>query len=347
MQLQTPMDISDKIIIKNQKNAVIQNYVYILSAIVLIFIAGMREVGIDKDSINYLYSFEHFTNLFESDFFEKEPFFWIILELNKHLLNTINGVFLIYAFLHISIFFYAIKKLTPLPILSIIIYIGLFYILYGMTQIRISVAISIFVISISDLLKRNIIGYFIKITIAVLFHYSAVVFYFLYFIKPKSINRIFYLILPLIGFLLAFFQPSILKLFSIFIQFLPPFLEYNLTISLGLIETDSHKVNLFNTFAMIKLIIYFVSVINIRKMKFSRDILIIKIFGWSIFLYYFLSFMPVLASRISEMLSIVLIILLVDIVFIFKQKTIPIILIIMFSTMMFSYSYYTLILNKM
>jgi len=289
---------------------------------------------------------KHFTSLFEADFLEKDPFFWIILEINKHFLNTINGVFLIYAFLHISIFFYAIKKYTPLPILSVIIYICFFYILYGITQIRVAVAISIFVISITDLLKRKSVGYFIKITIAVLFHYSAVVFYFLYFVNPKTINRKFYLILPLVGFLLAFFQSSILKLFSIFLQLLPAFLQYNLTIGLEQLDTDLHKVNLFNTFAMIKLIIYFISIVFISKMKFTRDILITKIFGWSIFLYYSLSFMPVLASRISEMLSIVLIILMVDIVFIFKQKIIPIILIIIFSTLMFSYSYYIYIFNK-
>jgi len=333
--------------VKNNKNAVLINcIIYFLPALILIFISGMRDIGIDKDSLNYQNSFENFRTFFDSDFLEKEPFFWFILEINRHFLNTINGVFLIYAFLHISIIFYAIKKNSPLPILSIFIYICFFYILYGITQIRVAVAISIFVVSITDILKRNIIGYFIKITIAVLFHYSAVIFYFLYFINPNSLNKKFYYILPLLGFLFAFFQPAILSLFSLLIGFLPPFLQYNLTAGLEALETDLHKVNLFNTFAMIKILIYFVSVTLISKMKFSRDLLIIKIFGWSIFLYYSLSFMPVLAGRISEMLSIVLIVLLVDIVFVFKQKVIPITFIILFSTMMFSYSYYTLILNK-
>ena len=333
--------------VKNNKNTVVINcIIYFLPALILIFISGMRDIGIDKDSLNYQNSFENFRNFFDSDFLEKEPFFWFILEINKHFLNTINGVFLIYAFLHISIIFYTIKKNSPLPILSIFVYICFFYILYGITQIRVAVAISIFVVSITDILKRNIIGYFIKITIAVLFHYSAVIFYFLYFINPNSTNKKLYYTLPLLGFLLAFFQPAILSLFSLLIGFLPPFLQYNLTAGLESLETDLHKVNLFNTFAMIKILIYFVSVTLISKMKFSRDLLIIKIFGWSIFLYYSLSFMPVLAGRISEMLSIVLIVLLVDIVFVFKQKVIPITLIILFSTMMFSYSYYTLILNK-
>ena len=62
--------------------------------------------------------------------------------------------------------------------------------------------------------------------------------------------------------------------------------------------------------------------LNYSKFKSKYDLILIKILGWAIFVWYFFSFMPVLSFRISEFLGIVTIILLADSALIFKDKII-------------------------
>jgi len=54
---------------------------FIVIGILLILIAGLRPIGIDRDSLNYASLLN--ISLSEGNFLDKEPAFWIINEFNK------------------------------------------------------------------------------------------------------------------------------------------------------------------------------------------------------------------------------------------------------------------------
>ena len=171
--------------IQNQINAAsnlnhlnkIRTYVSLfLIAIFLVFIAGFRPIGFDRDSLSYLDSFEGFTDLLDSNYLDKEPTFWLISWLSNLISrDDARFLFVIYAALGVLITFFSIVKITTYPLLAVFCYIFLFFPLHGMTQIRAGVACAIFLSSIPDIAKKTPVSFFLKSTLATMFHYSAVV----------------------------------------------------------------------------------------------------------------------------------------------------------------------------
>ncbi|NCB11587.1 MAG: EpsG family protein [Erysipelotrichia bacterium] len=172
--------------------------VLILIGILLILIAGLRPIGIDGDSLNYI-SVLHLS-LSEANFIDKEPTFWIINELNKILFaGNDQTFFLIFAIIGVSLKLYVIRQYSISPILSLLTYISMFFILHEMTQIRSGVAIGFVFWALFDLVQKRNVSFLIKILIATLFHYSAIVMLILYFLSRNKINCFFYFSLPFVG----------------------------------------------------------------------------------------------------------------------------------------------------
>jgi hypothetical protein len=194
-----------------------------------------------------------------------------------------------------------------------------------MTQIRIGVASAIFLLAIPDIFNRNLKVYLLKTILAMMFHYSAIIMIFVYFINPTKLNKKFYLAVPLFGLVFAF-VPYIGKiLLNILIPLLPHILSNKLLIYQQLTELgigNFNKIHLFNLYYTSITALYLFFVLNYSKFKSKYDLILIKILGWAIFAWYFLSFIPVLSFRISELLGIVAVILLADSVLIFKNKVI-------------------------
>jgi len=132
-------------------------YLFIIG-IILILIAGLRPIGIDRDSVNYVDFLKIIGNhniVFE-DFLQKEPMFWIINKFNYIFFHgNIHIFFLIFAILGISLKLYAIRQLSTNILISLLSYILLFFILFDMTQIRVGVAIGIFLLSIPDIINNS------------------------------------------------------------------------------------------------------------------------------------------------------------------------------------------------
>jgi len=310
----------------------------------LILFAGLREPGSDMDSLNYLFHFNHFQSFFQSNFLDKEPSFWLILEINKkYFFNNIHGVFFLYIFVQVSLIFYGIYKYSSSVIISILVYICLFYLLYGMTQIRAGVAAAFFLIAIPDLYNKNRIKYFMKITAAFLFHYSAFFLYFMYFIKPNKINKYIYFTIPILGIIIGINHSAVIHLLAQIANHLPNILAYKLLLGIENLQLYHKATNIFGIYATIKLIIYYFFLFNIKSMKHKIAITLLKIYGFSIFIFYVLSAIPVLAFRLSDMLSISLILLLPEIYFMFKQKILILILLYFFMFSVFIYTFLHLI----
>ncbi|MGQ9843958.1 MAG: EpsG family protein, partial [Spirochaetota bacterium] len=179
-------------------------------AIVLIFIAGFRPIGIDRDSpvyyneiIDYVHGSQSFTLL------EREPMYFIIVSAAKPFGDFAPRlVFIIYAMISITVLFVAIKRIAKYPYMSIFLYICLFYLLFNMTQMRASIAASLYLYSLDDIQNKKFSKFAIKILIAVLFHYSAMILFPFYCITPKDNlkQRLLYATLPMIGIIIGLYN---------------------------------------------------------------------------------------------------------------------------------------------
>jgi len=294
-------------------------------ALLLIFIAGFRPIGLDRASPNYVSLLN--IPFSQANFLDKEPAFWMLVEINRVLFSSNERTFfLIFAIIGVSLKILAINRLSSMPFLSLWAYICLYFILHEMTQIRAGVASGIFLLAIQDIVNRNLKKFIIKVLFASLFHYSAIVMLPLYFLNLRKIS-IIYFFLPVIGLFLAYFGLSKILLLN-FTDFLPEFLSYKLRIYLSLLELGEHKeIHIFNFFySSLLILLYFIFSLYYyakNKIKFNNyDIFYIKVLSLLLFTFYFFSPVPVLAFRISEFLGVVLIILIPHIALMFKQKDI-------------------------
>jgi len=295
---------------------------FIFMGTLLILIAGFRPIGIDRDSLNYV-SVLH-VNLFEANFIDKEPAFWLINELNKILFaGNEQTFFLIFAIIGVSLKLLAIKKLSRLPLFSVFVYICLYFILHEMTQIRIGVASAIFLLAIPDIYNRKFKPFLFKTILATMFHYSAIIMLIVYFLNPYKINFKIFFFLPLIGMFFTFSGINILTILNPFLSILPDFISNKIELYVSLLDYGKfNQINVFNVYYSSLFLLYYIMLLCYSYFKLQYDALFLKIFGFMLFFFYFLSAIPVLAFRVSEFFGVVLIILIPHFALIFKQKTI-------------------------
>lgn len=145
-------------------------------AFLLVCIAGFRQVGFDRDSLQYLESYQEFAGLLGADLRTREPTFWLITAIAKMLPGDgFRWVLLAYAALGMAINVKAIQKVSPYPIMALICFAFLYFPLHTMTQIRASIACGLLLLAIPDIADRRLKDFLIKVGMATLFHYSAII----------------------------------------------------------------------------------------------------------------------------------------------------------------------------
>lgn len=299
-----------------------QTFVFMSVALLLILAAGLRSVGLDRDSPNYAEMLSWHLSIFNANFGDKEPFFWIIYEINARLFNfQTQPFFMMFAVIGVSVKMLAIKRSSVYPYLGILTYICLYFVLHEMTQIRAGVAAGIFLLALDDLVKRNWKSYVLKTFLAMGFHYSAAIMFAVYFLNPKRINRDLYLLLPIVACLLAVFKDATTEAFLAFIQIFPAFISDKFVMYIHLLQ-DGHfaDINIFNFYYLCLIGFYYIFLLNIEKLNNPAIVIYVKLLGISLFSFYGFSFLPVFAFRTAEFLGVVLILLLPNFVLLFKQK---------------------------
>jgi hypothetical protein len=305
----------------------LSSFLYWTIALFLILIAGLRPIGLDRDSIEY-------AKIIQSsiDVNSIEPAFWIIKHFNDIFFSgDVHTFFLIFATLGISIKFLAIKKISKMPLLSVIVYLSIYFVLHEMTQIRAGVAAGLFLLSIPDIYNRNFRKFIIKALLAISFHYSAIIILPLYFLHPKKLN-VAYFLLPIVGLILAYFDLS-KTLLSNLVNLTPNFLAYKINTYLTLLELGEHsEINIVNFYySSLLFLTYFGFFLYIKnKIKNDYDVLFLKILALSLFSFYFFSSVPVFAFRVSEFLNVVIVIFLPNFILYFRQKKLIFILLAIF-----------------
>lgn len=316
----------------------LKKWMFFLITLILIAFAGFREIGLDKDSLNYsiIINSLDFSDFLKLSIIQIEPFFYLIVFIANWLFgDPVRVSFLIYALLGVSLKMIGIYRLSHIPFLSVFIYLCYYYPMHELTQIRVGVASAIFLLAVPDMVNRDFRSYFTKAMLAILFHYSAVIMIILYPLINAKKNRYFWSIVPIFGLFFVFLNKLILDFIAMSIyllEFLPSIFSYRILLYIDLYSKGIfNEINIFNLYYFSLVAIFYFCLINIKKFKSNLDIVLIKILGLSLFTFCAFSFLPVFAQRISEFLQVAIIILLPSIVFIFKQKKLIIFVIIIYS----------------
>ncbi|WP_321345698.1 EpsG family protein [uncultured Draconibacterium sp.] len=300
-----------KIIIKKE------NIFYIILSLILIMIAGLRVFGWANDTSNYF-------NLFV----DQDVAFTAMKELSFRLIIFISNVvfsrsftsfLLIYAILGISLKIFVFSKYSPMPTLSIILYLLSYFWLHEYIQIRAGVATGIFMLSINDLTDKNSKKYFIKTFLAIMFHWSSIIMVPIYFlVKHKNLRH--FAILPILGI--------ILNILNINLYFLIEFLLNSTGIDdrfYTMYAGYQNEINVFNLISISYLLLFYTItlVIFTRKNRITDyEIVLYKIFSLGIFIFFLVSVLnaPVVAFRLLEYFMVVLLVLIPCIVIKFKER---------------------------
>lgn len=304
---------------KNEEDKTKVYFFYALAAL-LVLTACMREVGFDRDSKNYEAYFLHKGTL--SDIIV-EPTYLLICEICRLFSDDVHSVFFIYAVFGVGLKFYAIKKYSTVLFLPVVIYLGNYFLLQEMTQIRAGVATGMLLLMIKPLAEGKKKQALLINIGAILIHYSAFVMLPLLFINNKEMSKNWKIIwLSIIPF--AYF----LHFAHIGLTTLPiPVLQNKIEIytemrDRGIMGDEVIKV--FNPLLLVQIAIYYyLFYMSDTVEKFNKYfILLIKIYGISIFTFLFFADIPVICHRISEIFGIVTVILYSEIAHTIKPELI-------------------------
>ena len=277
---------------------------------ILILIAAFRGPNVDKDHMNYIDYFK------ENDFKLVEPSFVIITRILKLFTSNPASIFVVFAIIGVSLKIKAIKQLSELWLLSIVIYTSYFFILHEMTQIRAGVASAILLLCVKPIYERDWKRFLLFTFLAVSFHYSSLIILPFWFLghKPRKILLLFSI--P-VAYMIYFTHVNLIALLPI------PGIKEKLEVYKGLQELGDdqwNSINVFNLLFLAKIaIFYFVlwkyDLIAARN-KYAPILLKISCISLSCFLVF--ATMPIIAFRLNELCGIVDIILIPLLYYAFK-----------------------------
>lgn len=321
----------------NSKN-VNSKSIYFIFFLILFLIAAYRREGVDNDFPMY-YNFYENINIYKGNV---ELSYTLISSFVYNFFRNFSYVLVIYSFIASLIMYFAIKRISPFPVVSLMIFAGSYFLLQNMTQIRAACAIALMVFSIPYLINKNLFKFILTTALAVFFHYSAAIMLILLFLNNNFITkkqRFLLAIFPILTVLFSYFLNiiSLLKLVPI------PYVRAKVEGYLYLIsskEGGQDEINVFNSLFIVKLIIYFVLLYksSFFTKHYDKFPILIKIYSISIISLPAFSVIPALATRYNEFFGIIEIILIPLFLYYIKPYRITITFIVIIP-LMISYIY--------
>lgn len=320
-------------LLEEEENNIYNTYIYWGIGIFLLLTASLREVGLDHDSTNYEYVFTH-TNSPLLGLMEFS--FLFISNIINFFADDVHVLFFVYACLGVLLKLKAIKELSPFYFLPLIIYFSNYFMLHEMTQIRAGVAASMLLMSIRPLSEGRKLTATFWILLALFFHYSSAILIPILFLSPNEMSirsrQIWGGLIPLVYLLYLLHIDFIL---SLPIPFINDKIEiYRTFKDKGILGDD---LNVFNYLQLLRISIFYFTLYYYDLIKQYNKFLPIltKMMAISIASYVFLSGIPVIAIRISELFGVVDIIMFVNIYYTIKPSYLPKAIIILIAIALF------------
>lgn len=247
-------------------------------------------------------------------------FAWLV-SLAKLFYDEPAFVFMCYALLSVPLRAWGIVRNTELWFLSALIWMANYYMLHDMTQIRVAVASSIFLISLPFLKDGRRLPYLGCIAAAACFHISALILAPLAIFGNKPLGRFWnyaIIALPLAGILLGLMGLNFATALPI------PYIEEKLKAYEEMRDSGvlGATINVFNILHLLKIaILYFLLwKQDVITRKIDNLPLLLKLMSISLFCFGAFSFLPILSFRFSELIGVVEIILIPYLVLTVKSE---------------------------
>jgi len=302
------------------QNKRVSNFLYAITALFLIVFCGVKDLGVDQDSIayfNYYYNLDSYALSLVA-----EPSFYFISEITRYLSyeKGLTYLFFVYAFLGVFAKFWGISRLTDLRWLTVLVYFSSYFLLHEFTQIRAGVACGLVLISTVYIRDRKLAKFLITIFVASLFHYSALLTFPLYLLGGGELDRKMKIIIASsVPAGLIFYNLSLDILYIIPIELV----KIKVKIYMEAESLRYVKLNVFNYVYLIKYFMLYVYLFFSDEIQKKNPYfpVMIKMYAISLFSYLALSFNSVFAMRISEMFGVVEIVLLPLLFYAIRPKT--------------------------
>lgn len=311
--------------------------IYLCLGLILIVLAGTREVGIDPDSINYESAYHNYYSAQKSadmDF----SFLWLS-SLFSNFTNDVHIIFLFYATLAIILKFIAFRKLSGLWFLPIVVYLSYYYELHEMTQIRTGVLSGLFLLSIFYMAEgRKFTAFLLMIVLGGFFHISSLMLLPLLFLSNNEMTPKYRLLWAAVipaAYVFHFFFSAIIM--SVDLPYIGDKLAvYQAAEEKGIANVSVNIISplhLFTTFLFYYLL-FFYDTIKAENKYFP---LLIKIFAIGVACYTAFAFLPVLAERASYQFRVVTIILYTNIIYTLRPKWFGMLIVILVAFVYLNY----------
>lgn len=243
----------------------------------------------------------------EYNFVSMEPAYWLIVYIVQQFFNSQPfALYFIFSILTFMIASIAYDDSSPYPFFSILLFFLLLYPNHGLIQIRQGLACSIWLYSLKYVVNGDWKKYFLFVSLAVLFHYSSIILYFIYFIDSKKINKPVYLLMPLVAVLLSYiisldFLDSVAKILPF--PFNIKLMSYISSMEIEGQSSRVNRVNVVNLVSVTMIALYYISLLmvsvsKVRKLK-EYYIIHVKLLTFAILSFIALRNLPVLSFRLN------------------------------------------------
>ena len=264
----------------------------------LVLLAAFRPEYMDQDYSNYI---DYYNG--DVDQVIEFTFNWFA-DLSRSLFDSPHFLFIIYAVLSVCLRGWGIVRTSNFWSLSIVVWMGNFYLYQDLTQIRVAVAAGIFLIALKPLAEGKKGTFMLWALLATCFHYSAFVLLFLAVLGNKPLGTLGRCIIagvPILGYALYFvgFDPVV----SLPIPWIQDKIEAYEYLRDSGIAGDS--INVFNVVYLLRIAAFYIILwkYDVVKDEMPYLSLLLKIFAISIFCFAAFGALPVMSFRFAELLG--------------------------------------------
>ncbi len=292
---------------------------YSAIGVVLVLAAGFRP----SDSVQDYVVYESLYNsIVAQGWFDTmlEPTFSLIALVSDLLVGHPILMFVVYALLGVCLKMTAIRQLSDLWFLGLVLYFGTFFLQQEMVQMRAGVATGFILLSLKPLYERRTGRFLLLMAGAILFHYSALAFLPVWFLsRLKRHDWILWGIVPL-GFVLFFAGVDLLAL-------VVPFRSVMVRLGNALAQHEAgwfDSIRIIGPANIMRMVPYFVLLcFHTRLLQHNRHTtLLLYIYGVGLFLGLAFGRIPVVAVRLSDLYVVVEIILLPMLAYVIKPRVV-------------------------
>lgn len=312
--------------------------IYWGTCVLLIIMAGSREVGIDPDSIEYE---KTFLNPYNTDVLDAVEFTYIFI---AQVLNTfttdVHSLFFVYAFMGVILKFVAFRRYTDSWLLIVFMYISFYYELHETCQIRAGVLSGCMLLAIPFVAENKRLIAFLILAVGTCFHLSGIVLIPLLFLGNKPLGKYWKIILALsIPFSYVFSGLNLGLEFASEI----PYVGAKLAIYSEAAEKGKVGISSLNLFGPLHLLViaifyYLLYFAETLTEEFKYFPIMMKVLAIAMVSYAVFSFIPVMGERIGSLYRTVIVVLLPAIIYTLRPRWCGVLLLLLVTFILINFS---------